>query len=169
MIGLVEAYSAEFTMIRNGERVNMKLTFSDSEGISGNILGEDFIYDVLDKIKDHKNYSIDEGLKSVTQLEDYYQSFQTQFALISAEEPFIIIGEGKNGLNFAFLCRMTHITSRGERGLFIVGVWPNELTSELKQDPDAYNNIIESLGKKTSDWNLVMIITYPGLFPLYTR
>ena len=169
VIGLVEAYKTEFTMIRNGERVSMELTFSESEGIEGNVLGEDFIYDVLDKIKDHNNYGIDESLKSVTQLEDYTQSFQTQFALISAEEPFVIMGEGKNGLNFAFLCRMTQITSRGERGLFIVGMWPNELTSEFKQDQAVYNNIIESLGKKPSDWNLVMIVTYPGLFPLYTQ
>ena len=168
MIALVEAYRSEFTMIRNGERVNMEITFSDSEGVEGNILGEDFVYDVLDKIKEHNNYGIDEGLKSVTQLEDYAQSFQTQFALISAEEPFIIMGEEKKGSNFAFLCRMTHITSRGERGLFIIGVWPNELSVEFKRDPDAYNNLIESLGKKPSDWNLVMVITYPGLFPLYT-
>lgn len=165
---MVEAYKADFTILRNDERIGMVLTFSDSEGIEGNVLGEDFIYDVLDKIKDHNNYRIDESLKSVTQLEDYVQPFQIQFALISAEEPFIIMGEGKNGLNFAFLCRMTHVTSRGARGLYVVGVWPNELAEEFKQDQEAYNTLVESLGKEPDKWNLVITITYPGLFPLYT-
>jgi hypothetical protein len=165
---MVEAYKANFKIIRNGERIDEELIFSDSEGIEGNVLGEDFIYDVLDKIKDHTNYKIDESLVSVTQLEDYVQPFQIQFALISAEEPFIIIGEGKNGLNFAFLCRMTHVTSRGSRGLFVVGVWPNELAEEFKQDQGTYNALVESLGKEPDKWNQVITITYPGLFPLYT-
>ena len=155
-------------MIRNGEMIDEELTFSDSEGIEGNVLEEDFIYDVLDKIKTHNNYRIDESLQSVTQLEDHVQSFQTQFALISAEEPFIIMGEGKKGLNFAFLCRMTHVTSRGTRGLFIIGVWPNELAEEFKQDQEAYNTLVESLGKQPDEWNQVTTITNPGLFPLYT-
>ena len=165
---MVEAYKANFTIISNGERIGMELIFSDSEGIEGNVLGEDFIYDVLDKIKDHNNYKIDESLKSVTQLEDYVQPFQIQFALISAEEPFIIIGEGKNGLNFAFLCRMTHVTSRGSRGLFVVGVWPNELAVEFKQDQESYSSLVESLGKEPDKWTQITTITYPGLFPLYT-
>ncbi len=165
---MVEAYKANFTIIRNGERIDKEIIFSDSEGIEGNVLGEDFIYDVLDKIKDHTNYRIDESLVSVTQLEDYVQPFQIQFALISAEEPFIIMGEGKNGLNFAFLCRMTHVTSRGSRGLFVVGVWPNKLAEEFKQDQGTYNALVESLGKEPDEWNQVITITYPGLFPLYT-
>lgn len=165
---MVEAYKADFTILRNDERIDMELTFSDSEGIEGNVLGEDFIYDVLDKIKDHNNYRIDESLKSVTQIEDYVQPFQIQFALISAEEPFIIMVEGKNGLNFAFLCRMTHVTSRGARGLYVVGVWPNEQAEEFKQDQETYNTLVESLGKEPDKWNLVITITYPGLFPLYT-
>ena len=165
---MVEAYRVNFTLIRNGERIDEELIFSDSEGIEGNVLGEDFIYDVLDKIKDQTNYKIDESLVSVTQLEDYVQPFQIQFALISAEEPFIIMGEGKNGLNFAFLCRMTHVTSRGSRGLFVVGVWPNELAEEFKQDQETYNALVESLGKEPDKWNQVITITYPGLFPLYT-
>jgi len=168
VIGLVEAYKTEFTMIRNGERVSMELTFSESEGIEGNVLGEDFIYDVLDKIKDHNNYRIDESLVSVTQLEDYVQPFQIQFTLISAEEPFIIMGEGKKGLNFAFLCRMTHVTSRGYRGLFVIGVWPNELAEKFKRDQESYNTLVESLGKEPDKWSQVITITNPGLFPLYT-
>lgn len=165
---MVEAYKANYKIIRNGEVIGMELIFSDSEGIEGNVLGEDFIYDVLDKIRDYNNYRIDENLVSVTQLEDYVQPFQIQFALISAEEPFIIMGEGKNGLNFAFLCRMTHVTSGGSRGLFIVGVWPNELAEEFKQDQEAYNALVECLGKEPDKWNQVLTITYPGLFPLYT-